>query len=310
MTRHRGFILVELMVALLLGMLVVLLAFTLLLGSNGSYVAHVEAAHVDDAGRFALATIERAARQSAWVEWDRADASADPDPAGQPPVRGLDAASLAPAAHALNNPRPAAINGSDVLALRFGGAGAGQGDGSMATCAGFSVGAAEEGWSIFYVGRNAAGQPELRCKYRGNNSWSADAVIGGVDSFQVLYGVDSDAVPDGVPNHYLSATAINELDQDIVPAGDTEAARERDRLRRSWWRRVASIKVALSLHGARGAGQPAGRKVFDLFGPDYGTRHGAADRGTRLQRDAMPAELRRREHRVFSSTIMLRNALR
>jgi type IV pilus assembly protein PilW len=232
------------------------------------------------------------------------------DAAAPAPVRGLDAASLAPAAHALNNPRPAAINGSDVLALRFSGAGRGEGDGSVTTCAGFAVGAGQEGWSIFYVGLSAGGRPELRCKYRGANNWSADAVVGGVDSFQVLYGVDTDINPDGVANRYLSATVINDMDAVLQGEGESELERERDLLRKSWWKRVASIKVALVLHGAKPSGAPLGPAQFDAFGSAYGAAHGASDTGTRIERNTMDPELRKREHRVFSTTILLRNAAR
>lgn len=308
--RQRGVTLVELMVAAALGLLVVLAAISMLLSSNRAWLAQVQAASVDDAARFALASIERAARQGAYVEWERGDAASDPDPAAPPAVRGLDAASLSPAAHALNDPRPASVNGSDVLALRFSGAGEGGGDGSVATCAGFAVGAAQEGWSIFYVGLSADRRPELRCKYRGENDWSADAVISGVDSFQVLYGVDTDAVADGVANSFLSASVINGMDEQLTGSGATEEARERERMRKSWWKRVASIKVALVLHGEGDEPESGGPRMLHAFGAAYSQARGDSDTGTRLDREAMDPALRRRAHRVFSSTILLRNRIR
>jgi len=304
--RQRGVTLAELMIALALGLLVVLTATALLMTAQRTWVAQERAAAVDDAARFALAAIERAARQSAWVDWDSTDAPADAEPA----VRGLDAATLSPGAHALNDPRPAAINGSDVLALRFSGAGEGEGDGSVTTCAGYAVGAGQQGWSIFYVGLSGDGRPELRCKYRGANNWSADAVISGVDSFQVLYGVDTDAVADGVPNSYLSASAMNEMDAALVGRGASDEARDRDRLRKSWWKRVASIKVALILHADGGDGGADGPPVLHAFGAAYSQARGDADVGTRLDRNAMDLGLRDRVHRVFSSTIVLRNRIR
>jgi type IV pilus assembly protein PilW len=304
--RQRGLTLAELMIALALGLLVVLAATSLLMASQRAWVAQERAAAVDDAARFALAAIERAARQSAWVDWDRAEVGADTEPA----VRGLDAATLSPAAHALNDPRPAAVNGSDVLALRFSGAGEGEGDGSVTTCAGYAVGAGQEGWSIFYVGLSGDGRPELRCKYRGANNWSADAVISGVDSFQVLYGVDTDPVADGVANSFLSASAVNEMDAALVGTGATDEARERDRLRKSWWRRVTSIKVALILHADGAGGDAGGPRMLHAFGVAYSQARGDADAGTRLDRNAMDPALRDRVHRVFSSTILLRNRIR
>ncbi|MES2317717.1 MAG: PilW family protein [Pseudomonadota bacterium] len=305
--RQRGLTVVELLIAATLGLLVVLMAATMLVASNAAFVAQAEAAGVDDAGRFALAVIERAARQSAFIDWEREDVAAGIDPAAPPAVRGLDAASLSSSSAALADPRPPAVNGSDVLALRFAGSGAGDGDGSATTCAGFSVGAGQDGWSIFYVGAGSGGEPELRCKFRGANNWSAEAVIGGIDSFQVLYGLDTDAVPDGVANVYLSASEVNAREDTLAIEGASEQERQRERQRKSWWKRVASIKVSLVVHGARQSHQVGGPALYMLFGAGY---NNGADAGTRVKRADMSPALTQRERRMFSSTILLRNPLR
>lgn len=305
--RQRGLTMAELLVALAIGACLLALAVTLLLSSNAGFVAQTEAAKVDDAGRYALAVIDKAARQTAFVDWEREDAAAALDPAAPPHIRGLDAASLSGAGAALEQPRPAAVNGSDIVALRFAGAGSGDGDGSATTCAGFSVGAGQVGWSIFYVGLSAAGDPELRCKYKGANSWSAEAVIGGVDSFQLLYGVDTDLKADGVPNRFVTATDIEGMDAALQLAGATEAERQRDLMRKTWWKRVTSLKVGLVLHGAKQSQDASAKSAFDLFGAAYSGAAGGADHGTRLVREDMDADMRKRERRVFSSTILLRN---
>ena len=283
MRRQRGISLTELLVAVVIGMLVTLLAVTLVVSSMASYVAHTEAANLDDAGRFALSSIEHAARQAGFTDWEQQGAA---NAAGPPPIMGLDAASLSSDKTGINDPRPAAVNGSDVLALRF----AGSSDGSATTCAGFSVGAGQDGWSIFYVGVSARGVPELRCKYRGTNGWSADAVVAGVDSFQVLYGIDTDTVPDGRANRFDSASAIN-----------AQGAH--------YWTRVASIKVSLALHGAqrsKGMGAP---KVLNLFGSAYSDA-APGDAGVRIDLADMAPALRERMRRTFSATILLRNQVR
>ncbi len=303
---QRGLTVTELMVSLALGLLVVLVAASLLVAANVGFVAQAEKANVDDAGRFALAVIERAARQAAFTSWDGAHAGGA-DPAAPPPVRGLDAASLSSSTADLQDPRPAAVNGSDVLALRFAGSGAGDGDGSATTCAGFSVGAGQEGWSIFYVGIGPGGVTELRCKFRGANNWSAEAVVGGVDSFQVLYGLDTDATPDGTGNRYLNASDINALDAALVVDGDTEPERQRDLLRKSWWKRVASIKLALLVHGASTSRQAGAPTLYRMFGIGFTDD---ADAGTSVRRSAIKPALQQRERRLFSATIVLRNPAR
>jgi type IV pilus assembly protein PilW len=263
---------------------------------------------VDDGGRYALEVITRALRQAAFVNWEREEAGLDP---GTQPARiaGLDAHTLNRAADGIDGASADAVNGSDVLAVRFSGSGAAAGgDGSVASCGGFGVGAHDDGWSIFYVGRNGAGEAELRCKYRGKSGWGADAVIGGVDTFQVLYGLDTDSPPDGVANQYVSAAVLQELDAALVLAGATAAERERERLRRTHWKRITSIQVALVVHGAAPTRDMEPR-VFDLFGRAYSDSFGGADAGVRLAEDRLPDPLRRRERKVFASSVLLRNAL-
>ena len=223
MKRQRGATLAELIVAAAVGMLVMLMAGALLVSANAAYVGQVEAAAVDDSGRYALEIITRAARQAAFVNWERGEAGADRATA-PPSIGGLDARSLSRATEGIDSPLADAVNGSDVLALRYGGAA----DGSVISCAGFAVDEADDGWSIFYVGRNAGGDAELRCKYRGKNSWGADAIIGGVDTFQVLYGLDTDSPADGVANEFVSAAVIDERDAALVLAAAEPLARQRE----------------------------------------------------------------------------------
>jgi type IV pilus assembly protein PilW len=279
-----------------------LLAGGLLVSANAAYLVQVDAAGLDDNGRYALEVITRAARQAAFVNWERDQAGADE---GVAPARiaGIDARSLSRATEGIDSPRGDAVNGSDVLAVRF----AGAADGSVINCAGFGVGANEDGWSIFFVGRSAAGDAELRCKYRGRNSWGAGAVIGGVDTFQVLYGLDTDSPPDGVANEYASAAALDGRDAALVLMSVDPAGRERELRRRTHWKRVTGVRVALVLHGARP--RPGHEPIaFDLFGRAYTDAFGGADRGVHMKEDLLAADLRERDRRMFASTILLRNA--
>lgn len=300
--------LVELMVSLTLGLLVLLLASVLLVSSNTTYVAQTDAAALADSGRHALELIARSARQSAFVNWEVdevAVSSADSAPAS---IGGLDDHVLSKAGAGIANPRRGAVNGSDVLALRFGGVGAApEGDGSVLSCAGFGVGEADDGWSIFYVAPSSGGDVELRCKYRGKTGWGGDAIVRGVDSFQVLYGLDTDLPRDGLANLYLGASAIDALDDALVLSGASAAQRARERNRKTHWKRIASIKVALLLHGASHARADSAPAVFALFGRAHADAFAGADRGTRIREDQLPEELRRRERQLFSSTILLRN---
>jgi len=215
-------------------------------------------------------------------------------------LAGLDARSLGSTTTGIATPLAAVANGSDVLAVRFPGAGGGtSGDGSVLDCAGFGVASFEEGWSIFYVAKNGDGEPELRCKYRGTGNWSADAVVTGVDSFQVLYGIDTDTPRDGAANRYVNADAIRALDAAFagLPAQELN--------RRTWWKRVVSVRIGLLLHGTRPTRHGPANAEFQLFGPLHAANGGASDTGTVVREDALPDSVRRRERRMFSMTVAL-----
>ncbi|CAN5394661.1 hypothetical protein BH11PSE11_BH11PSE11_12750 [soil metagenome] len=312
--RQEGVTIVELMIAMALGLLVVLLATVLLLSSKAGFTTQDEAARIQDSGRYAIETISRAVRQAAYENWDSdegpiltaLDAGAN--------IAGLDANSLKESSNGLDSPVQASINGSDVLALRFFGAGTGSnGDGTMLNCAGFGVASPaskegvdeERGWSIFYVAADTNGEPELRCKYRGKTAWSSDAIARGVESFQVLYGVDTDL--DGMPNQFLTASAIQSLDDALVLTGEDDAARERDRNRKTWWKKVVVVKFGLLLRGSQNSRSDTLNKQYDLFGKDYAEAHAASDRGTRLNEAKLPVATRNRIRKMFTITVQLRN---
>jgi len=299
MKRARGTTIAELLIALTIGALVTLAAGSLLGIANTSYAAQLDAAALDDGGRYALDLIARAVRQAGLRDWEAFNPAAGIDPLAPPRIMGLDARSMTKASNGIDAPLPDAVNGSDVLALRYHGAGpAPDGDGSAVNCAGFPVHANEDGWSIFYVARNGQGEAELRCKYRGASNWGADAVVAGVDSFQVLYAVDTDTPRDGVANVYLNASGVTALDAAYAPG---PALQEN-----THWKRVLAVRIALVLHGARPSPVRRETRVYDLFGAPYGDARGGMDAGTRLPEDDLAPGMRLRERRQFATTVRLR----
>lgn len=282
----RGWGVIEFMIAVALGLLVTLLASGLLVASGSNYRHHSETMWLSDGGRYAMQLMAQGIRQAAYVNWDRDGAPPELEPDMPASVAGRDAATITRNSEGISVPLPPVANGSDVLALRFTGAGDGAtGDGSSVNCAGFGVAGGTRGWSIFYVAADADGEPELRCKYRSASGWGADAVVRGVDSFQVLYGLDTDTPLDGVPNTYLNATAV-------------DAA--------NGWKRVCAIKLGLLLHGESSTRVDTVSTTFDLFGAAYADAH-PGDVGVRVVEASLPPSQRLRARRMFSMTVALRN---
>ncbi|GAB2875953.1 hypothetical protein GCM10027277_51600 [Pseudoduganella ginsengisoli] len=281
--RSWGFGLPEMMLSLAIGTVLALAASAMLVGAHAAYQRNESGARLDDSGRQALAIMVRAVRQAGYRGPDAAAA-------GITAIRGIDAVGVAKERHGIDGPWPAALNGSDVLAVRFAGAGSGDGDGTVTDCAGFAIGGSDDGWSIFYVAAGPDGDGELRCKYKGHDGWSADALVRGVDALQVLYGIDTDDPADGVPNRYLNATQVDALD--VGGAG---------------WRRVASVRIALLMHGEPGSNPGARPLVHHLFGHGYTAIAGGRDTGVFIDEGALPAVQRQRVRRVVGATVLVRN---
>lgn len=258
------------MLAASLSACAVLAAISMLQSANAAFVSQQQSALLQENGRYAINIITRALLQLSYV-----DHSLTPEPDMLLAIEGQDNAG---------------VNGSDVLTLHFAGSGLiadGNADGNIVNCAGFAVASTlpDQGWSIFYVARNGQSEPELRCEYHGSNGWSSQALVAGVESFQVLYGVDTDA--DGIVNQYLNATSM--------------AAQ-------SLWSQVVALRIALLLRAERDAGgvNLDQSDYFALFGTAYEVQ---ADVGTRIARASLPAMTRQWPHSIVQSTIYLRNTL-
>lgn len=294
---YKGSSLIELLIASGLSCGVVLAAITTLQTANASFIWQEQAAMLQDSGSYAVSLIEQALSQSAYVDYTQ-----DINQRYQIPengtVWGADARTVKSGDFTTTVLDQHAVNGSDVLVVRFPGS-ATLANGNVVNCAGFVVNRAtnpveiDRGWSIFYVAKNSYGEPELRCKYRGNTEWDSQAIVSGVESFQVLYGIDTDG--DGLANQYLNAAAINKLD-----------AKKNTTF--SHWTEVASVRISLLLHAPNKVSRNDAADKFDLFGSDYADANGHEDTGTRILRNNLPLESRSWYRHIVQSIIYLRNS--
>jgi type IV pilus assembly protein PilW len=127
----------------------------------------------------------------------------------------------------------------------------------------------------YFVGRGEAGQPALFMRESSNNgTLTNQEMVEGVESMQVLYGVDSDN--DGALDAYSTAAVVN-------AASD--------------WPNVVSVRVSLLLRTVDNFGLDTDTGTYDLAGS-------VATLGTRIN----PVD-DRRLRKVFTSTVSLRNRL-
>ena len=215
----RGLTLVELLVALAIGLMIVLVATTVMVFSQRGAVVVDGAAQLRDDARFATELIQRLVVQTGFEDLDTATIPDRGSPTQYSLVnKSIDITTLQPNIFGFNNALPNKDdllnkstprsggdkgNGSDVLILQYQtvksdldkGAGA-PSDGSIINCNGLapdksSIRRDDRIASILYLGESQ-GDLALMCITQGSTGWSdPEPILKGVENFQVLYGVDN-----------------------------------------------------------------------------------------------------------------------
>ncbi len=100
--------------------------------------------------------------------------------------------------------------------------------------------------TTYYIGTGASGLPALRSR---NNLSAVDVeLVEGVESMQVLYGIDTDTPADGVVNRYVKANAI--------PVSGND------------WDKVIAVRISLLMRSVSSVATASGSYTFD--GVSYG----------------------------------------
>lgn len=331
-SRQRGLTLIELLVALALGLLITLVAlFALSMSSNGFRAVDSTTA-MRDKERFAIELISRVVIQAGYEDWGNPDAPLrdnekirDPSSDPEPDVFGWNNAvyktpssrTLSTIPEITNGSRSggcgsitdtSCVNGSDILVVRYQGisdpADITKADNSIIDCAGAGVPASTTGslddraFSIFHlsVPDSAGSEASLACSsYNPSTAtWvPSRPLIEGVESFQVLYGADGVTPGMAPPASSQDTVADRWLRADeLTVAGNAAATREN-------WRRVRAIRIGLTMRGPVGSAQ---ENKSDENLPLGALFKNTNDIGSGL---AVPADRRLRQTSTF--TIHLRN---
>ena len=295
--RHRlgprrgaaGLTLIELMVAMVIGLIIVLAAVAALTVARRGFTTVDAASQLRDNGRFASDLIQRIGEQAGYRDFSIVASKVSTDAAREPSIAGFNNSLLiaaTPTTAATARTTGTVGYGSDILILRYQASQlypntedpllATVSDKSMIDCAGNNVatvpdprnpGLAADSRivSIFHVALNN-GEPTLMCTYSPTGAagtWTTVPLIQGVENFQVLYGVDrvvanttltpADAAsaPD-VPDRYLRA------DQMTVATSGSDT--------RDNWRRVRSVRIGMVLRTPPGATQDRDAQMFYPLG--------------------------------------------
>lgn len=316
---QRGLTLVELLVALALGTLITLAAVAALTVSRQGFSTVDASSQLRDNARFATTMIRRLVVQAGYLDYKYASNTAasafktgDPSAADeQPNIKGFDNATydqgLVIGTTDTVSSSGRGLNSSDMLVLRYQPGSIPKADGTegsdltMIDCSGASAATApgtstERITSVFYVANSEGGEPSLMCAWRnGSGFWSQQPLVEGVESLQILYGVDgvtTGAAPtastDSIPERYLRADQLV-----ATSTADTNAN----------WERVRSLRIGMVLRGPVGsapeknvpAQYPLGVKDVMNTSTDAGSTFAAQSDGRLRQTVTFTIHLRNRQ---------------
>jgi type IV pilus assembly protein PilW len=335
--RSIGFTLVELLVTIIITLIIVMLAVAVLTNTRQGFAANDSASQLQDSARFGMYILRRLAQQAGYEDYatkpdgsaglSRAvDAKNNPNVVAGLPIcaaadvcgwdnqRPNDAGTrAADAVLAGTATQPGAVVGdngfqTDTLVLRFQGADGsvpGVADGSIIDCGGFAQGApvgataaGSRSISVLYIHAGVGGEPELRCAYMGNaGTGNTMPLIRGVESFQVLYGVDLNS--DGVHDQFVRADQMATL---AVTSAATMTNPQGENPVLNIWRNVRALRIGMVIRGEVGsAAQYQNPITLFPLGQDVAS---AADSGS-----IFVAPNDRRLRRVVTMTLQIRNDL-
>jgi type IV pilus assembly protein PilW len=295
-----GLTLVELLVSVVISSFIVIAATSFFVGTSRSRDTQDAAALLEDNARFATDLITRNLQQAGFqnYQWDAnparqalireviAAGSSD----GEPDIRGYNnSATGSDLDQGAHDRATARVNNSDTLVVRFHGANNAAGsaaDGSMIDCLGRSQPATtsvtDRVFSIFEV-RQTGSEPELYCKYKASSGFSREVIVRGVESFQVMYGVDNNA--DSFVDKWLDAKQVDALSANALNA----------------WARVRSVRVGMVMRSPNRVALASSAGSYKPLGDNFTS---SSDTGSTLT-VSDDGRLRR----VVTFTVNLRNNL-
>lgn len=316
----------ELMIAVLLGLILTAVVSAIYIGNRQTTVTQRDLANVIQNGSFAIDVVSRLFRQAGHVAVDGLAVGTD---AGGAPPTFCQAATALPAIASVSGtpdgghvegrdsdaPSGTVVAGSDMVLLRYYGSSAQKSgaaaDGSVIDCYGKPVagplsggGSAGRTWVKLFVENDSnTGNPALYCEYlnSGDSGSTKQALVDNVESFQVLYGVGAKFNTAGTAEVASGSTEnYRILVKKYLPAGTAMTVAD--------WNNVIAVRIGMMISGdapnSRGAIDT--KTDYNLFGTGYATANGASFDATATT--SLAANRRSRLRQAFSTTIELKNA--
>jgi type IV pilus assembly protein PilW len=269
---QSGFSLVELMVAMTIGLLITMVIAEMFVGNKRTHTVQDENARMQENARFALSLLSRQIRIAGFKRSECASGTCFFD-AGNPMITGQNDVDL----HTSDRVSVQAF-GSDNAA----GAAA---DNSVVDCLGNGVRQDARVNDTYYIAADAANnnEPTLYCLRAGDAAGSP--LIPGVESMQILYGEDSN-----------TADGLKAADR-YLPAGNAALQ----------WDRVVSVRISMVLRSGEAASPSIVSRKYNHFGQQYAPADNAPVGDPGAVFNSAGTQLDFKLRRIFQTTIALRN---
>lgn len=277
-SRPHGFTLVELLVALTIGLLITLVVTQAYLSGLGTQRAQTSLTRAQEASRFAFDALSKAIRRAGYKNPKATGLGFCDSPTVVRLVAGNDMASTDPTAANLTGSTVTVLNTSDVVRVRYFGEGntvTNTADGTITDCQGTAVAPNTVVEETYFVAADAnnSNEPTLFCYSSANAANGNVALVPGVESLQMLFGEDTDS--DGSINRYVTAANISNANN------------------------VRSMMISIVTRTPEANAVDRSAQTINHFGSNYPA---TGDTGNTFN---APADGRMRQHSV--TTIALRN---
>jgi type IV pilus assembly protein PilW len=221
---QRGYTLIEIMVALTLGLVVIIGVIQVFISTQQSARIQQAASRMQEDGRMAMALLNRYLRLAGYTThpWDKGNTTWNP----AINARGFPANATFAAGQVVRGGEND-VNGVDSIRIRY----QGTADGSVTTCLGRVVPINEMADITFSLTADVPGQGRsLLCT--DNNTNNAQPLVAGLQDMQIWYGLSQDrGAVAGIDANGRLTGATAYVPANLVPANE--------------WNRVIGVRVSL-----------------------------------------------------------------
>jgi len=280
---NKGFSLIELLVALTIGLLITLVVLQAYLGGLGTQNAQTDATRAQESSRLAFDLLSHSLRQAGYKN---PKAPGGPSFCNSSEARIVtinDPATISPTAANLSGSLVTVVNNSDAFKVRYYGEGMVVSpfttDNSIRDCLGNPVAPNVLVEDTFFISAdsNNGNEPTLYCYTTNDAARGNVPLVAGIESMQILYGDDTDS--DGIINRYIRG-------------GSSVSAANN----------IRSVRLSMIARTPSPTAADNSARTIDHFGADYSS---IVDQNTDRRQFTTPTDGRSRRH--TSTTIALRN---